>query len=400
MSNDYRKDFMTWWNNFQTMQHDLIADMQNTVEDSPYHREDNVFIHTKMVTEYFIKFTDDIRQGSPWKYEDIQGAVACVFHDMGKPDTEEEFFSEKYQKVIRQYKGHEVVSAAYFMDCWCKNEFNVRSIIDDLNAFYNVWVMVAYHLPYNFKDNNLQMLRTHMEHFGLMDTFTRVLLSDCHGRIQDEREKEIAGCYEWIERFRNTKVAYLNNDVNNGEIYTMVGVPASGKSTMVASLSDSRDVSVVSFDSIRQALFPDAQSYHDAFVKCEDYFNDEERDPSLVNHRLNVGEPDKLYGFSELTQMIMRDAIKKADPDTTIIFDNTSLTRKSRRIINAVNSKEKRKVTAVQFIRSLDELIENENSRTEYDKRGIGVIKRMYFGYFPVLLGEVDDIKLIPPKGY
>lgn len=391
---------MTWWENFQITNHELLTNLKNTVEDSPYHREDNVFVHTKMVTEYFIKFTDEYRNGTPWHYEDMQGAIACVFHDMGKPHTEDEFFSEKYEKVIRQYKGHEVVSAAYFMDCWCKNEFNIRSIIDDINAFYNIWVMVAYHLPYQFKDANLQLLKTHMEYYGILNTFTRVLLSDCHGRIQDQREKEIAGCYEWIDSFMNTPIKHTTNNIGNGEIQTMVGVPASGKSTYVNELLSTNDVSVVSFDSIRQALFPEAHSYSDAFRRCEDYFNDENRDPSLISHRLNIGEPDKLYGFSELTQMIMRDAIKTADNDTVVVFDNTSLTRKSRRIINAINDKAKRKVTAIQFIRSLDELIDNENSRTDYDKRGIDVIKRMYFGYFPVLMGEVDEIKLIPPRGY
>lgn len=399
MTIDYRKAFMDWWGSFQAIQHKLIHGMETTIEDSPYHREDNVFEHTKMVTNYFIQFTDEKRSSSQWMYEDVQGAVACVFHDFGKPDTEEEFYSEKYEKTIRQYKGHEIVSAAYFMDCWCKNEFNVRSIIDDINAFYNVWVMVAYHLPYQFKENNLKILKTHLDHYGITDTFTRVLLSDCHGRIQDEREKEIQGCYSWIDAFNEVKPLVLIDD-NDSEILVMVGVPASGKSTLSKIMTDEQSTVVVSFDSIRQAMFPEANSYREAYQMFEDYFNDEERDPSLVHHRLNVGDPQKRYSTNELFQMILRDTIKKADVNTKVIIDNTSLSRKSRRVINAMNNKNPRKVKATMFIRSLDELISNENLRSDYDKRGVGTIKRMYFSYFPVLIGEVDDVTLIPPRGY
>lgn len=388
---DYRERFINWWSEFQESDHQYIQWMKDTIEDSPYHREDNVFVHTQMVVSEYIKFVDV--QGLQWKYEDLQGAVACVFHDVGKPDSEEEEYSEKYDKVIRRYKGHEIISAGYWMDFWCNNEFNIRSLIDDINAFYNVWVLVAYHLPYQLGDKNLSIFKTHVQYFGIEHVLGNVLLADCHGRVQDQRRKEIQNCYDWIDFFGNVNTIDLND--NDSEMQVLIGVPASGKSYYATN----KDAMVFSYDGVREALFPNAMSYREVFIQCEDYFNDESREPNLVYNRLKIGKPNKLYGYNETLQMAMRDAYDRTPLDTTLIIDNTSLSRKYRRIINSIN-KHERKVHAYMFVRSLNELYENEESRDDNQKRGKSIIKSMYFRYFPALIGEVDDVTLVPPRNY
>lgn len=386
---NYKEKFMDWWGTVSTSTHPIITDMRKTVENSPYHREPNVLEHTKMVVDFYIKFTDD--NTVEWSYRDLQGAVACVFHDFGKPDTEEEFFSETLERVIRQYKGHEIVSAGHFMDIWVTNILDIKDIIPDVDAFYNVWVMIAYHLPYSLTGNKLSTLRTHLEKYEIYNVFTRVLLSDTHGRIQDEREKEIDGCINWIHDFNDVPLIESKNDPKNGTIEVLIGISGSGKSTYASS----KDAKVFSFDAIRYALCPNASTYNDVFYSFNAYFDDDERDPSLVHERLGIGKQDRLYGQNEVLIMAMQDAVKTCGSDELMIIDNTSLSRKSRRVIASSNSKTKRHLVGKMFIRSKEQLFSNDNSREENERRGKRVIESMYYRYFPVLFGEVDEIKLI-----
>lgn len=386
---NYKKKFMDWWGNVSTSTHPIVVDMLNTVENSPYHREKNVLVHTKMVVDYYIKFTDD--NTTEWSYRDLQGAVACVFHDFGKPDTEDEFFSEKLERVIRQYKGHEIVSAGHFMDIWTTNTFNIKDIIPDVDAFYNVWVMIAYHLPYSLTGNKKSTLRTHLDEYEIYEVFARVLLSDTHGRIQDERDKEIESCINWINDFNTVPFIKTKNDRRNGIIEVLIGISGSGKSTYALS----KGAKVFSFDTVRRALCPTACTYREVFHSFDAYFEDDDRDPTLVQERLGIGKPDRFYGQNEVLNMAMQDAINTSEYGELLIIDNTSLSRKSRRVIASNNSKAKRYLVGKMFIRSKDHLFSNEDSRNEEDRRGKNVIESMYYRYYPVLFGEVDEIELI-----
>lgn len=393
---DFRTMFMDWWNDFQNSDDDIIKDMIDTVEDSPYHREDNVYVHTQMVVNGYIERVDAVR--TTWYYEDLQGAVACAFHDVGKPNTEEEFHSERYEKVIRTYHSHEVYSASLFMNAWCNNEFNVRSIIEDINAFYNTWVMIAYHLPYSMNDKNKTILKTHMEYFGITNVFVNVIQSDADGRTPDDKQSTIKRSEEWIKGFLDTDTIALREDrKTNGDTKIMVGVSASGKSQLTDSL---QGVDVFSFDGLRTAMCPTADSYREIFQQFNDYFNDPDRDPMLIKERFNVGKGKHQYGQSEFLQLMLKNAITNAEPEDTLVIDNTNLSPKYRRVINMFNWKPQRFTEAIMFIRSLDELLDNEDSRNDYDRRGKGIIKSMYYRYHPVLIGEVDDVSLVPPRGY
>lgn len=394
MTINYREQFMDWWEDVQESDHPLIMDMIATVEDSPHHHEDNVYVHTCMVVEQYIALCDANRE--VWYYEDMQGAIACVFHDIGKPSTEEEYYSEKFEKVVRSYKNHEVYSASHFMNIWCNNELNIRSIVEDINAFYNIWVMIAYHLPYQLNDQNKSILKTHMEYFGITDVFLRVLNSDVRGRIQDDAASAIERVTLWTSHFNDLNNVSLSDDKTNGELEIMVGVPASGKSTYAEYQTDAVKFS---FDALREALFPESVSYQDAFRNFNDYFNDPDRDPMLTKDRLNIGT-GKRYGQSEFLQLALRKIIQETPPEEKLIIDNTSLSLKGRRVISQYNKASKRQTKAVMFVKSLDEVLRNEESRDDYDRRGKNVIKTMYYRYFPVLIGEVDDVTIVPPRGY
>ena len=67
---------------FPLMKHFL--DMVTTVEDNPYHQEQNVFIHTMMVLKH---------AAENWNDPEIN--FACLLHDINKPDCYKEFGSGK-----------------------------------------------------------------------------------------------------------------------------------------------------------------------------------------------------------------------------------------------------------------------------------------------------------------
>ena len=83
-----KSEFIKWYNNEFHLDPLYVA-MENTVEDSPWHRERNVGVHTDMVVSEYIA-----RNQSDWDIAILCGAFACAFHDVGKPDAMEEVFKE------------------------------------------------------------------------------------------------------------------------------------------------------------------------------------------------------------------------------------------------------------------------------------------------------------------
>jgi hypothetical protein len=101
---DYRTNFIHYYHNELKFTDEFLL-MEGTVEDSPWHREKNVAVHTDMVVSQYISTAPQV-----WSKRDLLGALACAFHDFGKPAAEEVKFSEERGKY-RRYVGHEVVSA-------------------------------------------------------------------------------------------------------------------------------------------------------------------------------------------------------------------------------------------------------------------------------------------------
>ena len=85
---DYRSRFIEFYfNELQT--HPIFQEMNSLAEESPWHREDSIGIHTNMVVSEFIS-----RSPANWERVDMVGALACAFHDFGKPKAMEIVFRE------------------------------------------------------------------------------------------------------------------------------------------------------------------------------------------------------------------------------------------------------------------------------------------------------------------
>ncbi len=230
-------------------------EMVSTVEDSPWHREDNVAVHTMMALQVFTdKFAHKYTE-----HEQIVGSIALLFHDAGKPEAEEvlekkDGSGEKY----RRYAGHEQNSAITFQQSYLKYA-QLRKLLTPEQARAIRWI-IEHHLPYGVKDAaKRQSLATGTfnalcEAGVSYDLFFDCLRSDAAGRISDDHETKLQNVEDWIANFRLIEIP--ENKVSTApKMYILSGPSGSGKSTFVKKhINPDIDV-VISYDDFRLSLW-------------------------------------------------------------------------------------------------------------------------------------------------
>lgn len=351
---------------------DLWPVMVNTVEDSPWHREANVAVHTEMVVAEYMKRATD-----PWSKYDFAGAVACLFHDVGKPASMVMKFKEE-RGHYKAFHGHEKVSAREFINFVMSNGI-VKSIFsgmgDDI-LFITAW-MIEHHLPWDIKDKKKResLMRTcHKFLAGKPEVFMRVVLADTYGRTSDDQETKRAKSEAWVAEFTRDFGAiadyfdYLNSDassVGKVDAYVMIGASGSGKSTFRKSVIGDGG-HVFSLDDMRHELY--GKDYDLAFRKSID-------DPHF--------KPQCKMRFIEMARM-----------NKTIVVDNTSCTKKSR--IMYVDELQRRRydVTGVVFMTSRDTVVKRQKTREDKEVPAEAVI-RQYDSVELPSLGEFDNILIV-----
>lgn len=181
---------------------DLWAAMERTVENSPWHREANVAVHTQMLLNYYEKNFLPHRSES----QQTLSLLGCLFHDVGKPMAEITKYSEE-RGEYRAYHGHEQLSARLWVDYALNNQKLVSEYFGfGLAQISNVALMIEYHVPFNLKDKfKRKNLKTALElrlgtdgHQAWLD----MLMCDQHGRISDDQETKLAAVDKWMEEWR------------------------------------------------------------------------------------------------------------------------------------------------------------------------------------------------------
>ena len=196
---DYKQAFLSWYDNFKHT--DLFLSMEAISENSPWHREATVGIHTEMVVSEYIAsadlyHSDQCRIDPIWDRTTYLGAIACAFHDVGKPGARTAKFSEARGNYF-SYPGHELMSARLFEDYAAQRPNDFGS--DDI---YKICWMIEHHMPWDVKDKTKRenMAKTVRE-LDILDVFTRVLFADQYGRISDDAETKHASVCAWIAEF-------------------------------------------------------------------------------------------------------------------------------------------------------------------------------------------------------
>lgn len=352
-----RNTFKEWYEGFK--QSELYSTMCETKEDSPYHREANVGVHTDMVVSEYLRLSPDV-----WSSNDLIGALACAFHDTGKPMAEE-VLTRTDGSTYRRYSGHDMNSANIFIDYFAR--FSHENVFMTLTAndIYQIWVMVAYHMPYRLGHDRVKTLITHLRESSLVDIFYRVLRADANGRTSDDHVKTVSSCEKWISE----SSIYESSDVaavGTKEIILLCGVSGVGKSMVTKTIcAQNSDVGVHSMDELRHRLY-DMDNYANAFkLSCED---------------------------KEFGNKVTRDYNDVCRKHDTIVVDNTHLSHKRRK--QYVKRQGAYKTKAIVVLSSLNRVIENQKTRGDKQVPE-HVVKQMFYNFVPPLIGEVNTVEVI-----
>ena len=175
--------------------------MVNTREDSPWHREANVSVHTQMLLDWYKQNLQANRSES----QQMLTMIACLFHDVGKPPAEIQKYSTE-RGHYRAYHGHEQLSARMWVDYALLHRDVVHEVLRFTEAdVANVAMMLEHHVPFAMKDTRKrkelkQSFITRMGEAGHR-AWIDLLLSDQHGRISDGQAEKLAAVEVWMNEW-------------------------------------------------------------------------------------------------------------------------------------------------------------------------------------------------------
>ncbi len=180
--------------------HPLWLAMERTVENSPWHREANVAVHTNMLLDWYKKNFLSIRNDR----QQMLSQISCLFHDVGKPPAEIVKHSEE-RGTYRAYHGHEQLSARLWVDYAYSNPEEIEFLDLSLADVSTIALMIEYHVPFALKDavkrralKTALVLRAGEDgHQAWLD----FLLCDQNGRTSDDQPTKLAAVAVWMNEW-------------------------------------------------------------------------------------------------------------------------------------------------------------------------------------------------------
>jgi predicted kinase len=358
--------------------------MADTVEDSPWHREANVAVHTELsINQYLTRFA-----ALRTEQQNRVALLAILYHDVGKPSAEEEKTKEDGTKY-RRYAGHEQDSAVAFMQDYVR--------VPELQQLLNVhearavrWI-IENHLPYGYTREEKRKalavaLRGALSTAGLPDeTFYDCLRSDAAGRISDDHETKLANVDAWIAEFDLLPKQARTPLKTSRNMYILVGPSGSGKTTWRTRMSTLTNgifgIRIMSVDDLRVAYFnlvhadlalSEAERYRQAW----EYTNVDKQFTEWANKAI-----DRQYKLAE-------------EQHCSVIVDLTNCGRKKRVQWVDRAKKEKLNVVIVEFWNTLETLVARQATRGDKAVPAAGVASQLY-SYNTAWLGAECDAVLV-----
>ncbi len=365
---DVQARFIAFYNNVLRST-EMFKKMNDTFEGSPWHREKSVRVHTDMVVNNYILIS---KETNPHMW--LVGALACAFHDVGKPKAEEHLFSEE-RGNYRRYAGHEMISSRIWENWAVTNWPTLSALFPELTqrAIIQVGWIIQHHLPFSLKDKTkVSRLIATASNLVTRQTFVDCLLADCRGRISDDHDVKLANTTEWTEVFLNADDSWHPHD-SDKVCHVLIGASGSGKSTFVSTLRDDQieqgrgELIVHSMDALRHELYGD--DYATAF---------------------RMSTEDKQ--FKSKVQQHFMDAIKRG---VDVVVDNTNTSVKSRGFYVLEAAKKGYQIRAVMFPVALETVIARQSTRPDKTVPNEAVI-RQYDNLQLPFYGEFDYILMMP----
>lgn len=362
-----------YYNEFKNTK--LFKDMENTIEDSPWHRESSVAVHTDMVVAYYLSNSQP-----EWTVKDLIGFLTVVFHDVGKPLAKVEKYKEDRGKYFAFY-GHELISARLFENFIYSSDliFNLEKI----DIFHISW-LIEYHVPWaitkSSKINNL--VATVSEIFGFRNQiFFDILYADTYGRISDDWQEKVDNSITWCNNFQKLLDKYLKNntskDHNEKVVYMAIGPSGSGKSTLYKTL-----VNIVS----------DLVHYSWDQYRLDWYTTKNEQENNIqtaYSKAFSLACEDK-----EFLNKVNKEFFNIIKSGKSIFVDNTNLSQKRRKMYIDYARKNDYAIHGIVLPNTIAELNNRQDNRKDKIINEI-IIKEQYMRMQNPSYGEFDIIKII-----
>lgn len=338
----------------------LYKDMEAMVEGSPYHREDNVAVHTCMVVDQYISMVEN---ETP---RDVLGLYACIFHDVGKPSS----VDYKHNETRGDYKsfaGHEQKSARLFENYAMQHLTDVLTV----NDIYIIGWMIEYHLPWSIKNpSKRQMMINTVCAYSVEKVFVNVLMADQKGRIADSPQKVIEAqewCDQFVEMCETAKQVLNYTHVYDKVLFVAIGCSGSGKSTTYRKLSEKLEVQSFSLDALRHEWY--GENYETAWAASVE----DSQFSNKANARFNemLGRCSHLY------------------------VDNTNTSKKSRRQYIDMARKKGFCIHAIYLPCRIETVLSRQQTRHDKTVPDQAVL-RQYFSIQLPSYGEFDVIEVSP----
>ena len=362
----------------------LWTAMAKTKEDSPWHREESVAVHTEMVLAEFNKIAERMTMTDETF---VITYLSLLFHDTGKPACKVVKFKPE-RGHYNAFHGHEMYSARLWEDYFVSNYKLFKDWLTVEEAYKVMW-MIENHLPYDVMGNDKKMdyLRTAVAG-NLGDQwqgFGWHLLADTYGRISDDETAKREKTNLFVDMMNSANVAEPRFTEDNAPTLTLlVGASGSGKSTHVKQLVDEGFVHY-SFDDIRVELAQRALGAVDlAKVKAKS---------PAEQYRLAWEYCDKHR--SEFGHYADVEYIKILKDYKSVVVDNTNTSRKNRTKFIVEAKKRGYKVEAVVFPVSRNQILERQLTRTDKNVPDDAVLRQYNFISIPWVGVEVDKLRIV-----
>lgn len=363
-SMNYKDQFIQYYYTKLRQDKEIFASLEGLEEDSPWHREASVAIHTDMVVAQYLNLTD-----SAWTEGALAGALACAFHDVAKPIACEVGYKEEYGGRYKSFKGHEILSARIWEDYVIRNwGYFVNTFEFTPEDIYRVGYLIEHHLPYQLKDKQKRanLLQT-IARIGASQAFFRVLKADTWGRISDNHTDKKDAVKTWINQAIDEMVD-LWHDTNNSAptCNILIGSSGCGKTSYSEHVSVQKP-EYFSWDALRLEWYVDGDNsrYEEAF-------------------QASVADSE----FNSRTQKRFMEQLATGN---TIIVDNTGLSRKRRAFFVNTARQKGYQIVAHLFPIAWDEICKRQLSRKDKTIT-LDVAKRQYMSLQLPSYGEFDKI--------
>jgi predicted kinase len=360
-----RDEFISWYFNEFRLD-DLYLAMDMTSEESPWHRERTVGVHTDMVVTQYLAHTE---YHHVWERNALCGAFAAAFHDVGKPPSMEVVYRED-RGHYKRFSGHEPVSARLWED-WAVRNWEMLSTRFELTPedMFRVGFIIERHLPWGLKDTNKRKnLILTLLNYGIENAFMNHLMADTLGRISDNADEKIDAAEDWLDQ--------LQYDVNGLKghgllypdkskdirpvLYVPIAASGSGKSTCCRMM---KALNVFSLDMMRLERY--GEPYDEAF-------------------RLSTEDKHFRSACNDRYREILRQ-------NENVYLDNTNTSRKSRQFYITEARNRGFHIEAILMPVGLQTIIDRQKTRGDKDVPEEAV-RRQYMGLSLPQLGEFDRI--------